>query len=367
VARSPSDIEGVSPSSVEKPAPQILGADGKPIKPAGLSPLRVVSGSSCFAAGTPLLTPEGSRLIEQFQPGDSVLSRAESEPNGPPASKAVEAVFVRLGRILHVHIGGQVIRTTSEHPFWVVGVGWRKAGKLVVGDPLLGHDGRTVLVDDLLDTGEYERVYNLRVADHHTYFVGCQEWGFSVWAHNSCVELVEVDGKFHLVELSSRKVVYTGMTANEAVAFAEENGFDLGIRGLKPEQIIEPSPTANPNAPRPAVKNPSGSDPRVTHELPLGEERSPQETAAARKYYENHKDKAIAWWEERWGRKWPQDATHGEHPRGIKEGGDPLFIEPGFGGSNPPHSVIGPDGLTDQQRWGIIGGKIGGRGRPKPP
>jgi hypothetical protein len=27
-------------------------------------------------------------------------------------------------------------------------------------------------------------VYNLRVSDYHTYFVGCLDWGFSVWAHN---------------------------------------------------------------------------------------------------------------------------------------------------------------------------------------
>jgi len=29
-------------------------------------------------------------------------------------------------------------------------------------------------------------VYNLRIADYHTYFVGSREWGFSVWAHNAC-------------------------------------------------------------------------------------------------------------------------------------------------------------------------------------
>lgn len=28
----------------------------------------------------------------------------------------------------------------------------------------------------------------MRVADWHTYFVGCDEWGFSVWAHNMCTE-----------------------------------------------------------------------------------------------------------------------------------------------------------------------------------
>jgi hypothetical protein len=48
-----------------------------------------------------------------------------------------------------------------------------------------------VAVEDLLDTGEYETVYNLRVADFHTYFVGCQEWGFSVWAHNSYEQFKE--------------------------------------------------------------------------------------------------------------------------------------------------------------------------------
>jgi hypothetical protein len=28
-------------------------------------------------------------------------------------------------------------------------------------------------------------VYNLRVADHHTYFVGDEGWGFDVWVHNA--------------------------------------------------------------------------------------------------------------------------------------------------------------------------------------
>ena len=35
------------------------------------------------------------------------------------------------------------------------------------------------------DSGEVTTVYNLRVAEYHTYFVGTSEWGFSVWAHNA--------------------------------------------------------------------------------------------------------------------------------------------------------------------------------------
>jgi hypothetical protein len=38
-------------------------------------------------------------------------------------------------------------------------------------------------------TGIVETVYNVRIAEWHTYFVGCDEWGFSIWAHNACVKL----------------------------------------------------------------------------------------------------------------------------------------------------------------------------------
>src|SRR5216683_4473047 len=83
-----------------------------------------------------------------------------------------------------LHIGGQVIRTTAQHPFFVQGRGWLEAGDLKIGDLLLSHDGQWLPVEDLFDTGQYETVYNLAIADYHTYFVGSYTWGFSVWAHN---------------------------------------------------------------------------------------------------------------------------------------------------------------------------------------
>ena len=84
-----------------------------------------------------------------------------------------------------------MIRTTNEHPFWVVHQGWVRAGSLGVGDMLLSHDGQIKLVEDVLNTGEYETVYNVRVADDHTYFVGGTAWGFSVWAHNAGCALAQ--------------------------------------------------------------------------------------------------------------------------------------------------------------------------------
>ena len=96
---------------------------------------------------------------------------------------------------------------------------------------------------------------------------------------------------------------------------------------------------------------------RVTKELPAGESRTPEEVGQARNFFERNRDAARRWWEQRTGKQWPSDSTHDEHLRAIKDGGDPLDIEPGYGGPNARHSTPGPDGLTDAQRWGKMGGR----------
>ncbi|MDW8244738.1 MAG: hypothetical protein RMJ88_16140 [Thermogemmata sp.] len=47
------------------------------------------------------------------------------------------------------------------------------------------HDGQWLAVEDVRDTGREEAVYNCRVAEYHTDFVGDEAWGWSVWAHNA--------------------------------------------------------------------------------------------------------------------------------------------------------------------------------------
>lgn len=139
---------------------------------------------ACFAAETHLLTPEGSKAIEAFKEGDFVVSRDENDPQGMLFAKRVEEVFVRTGRILEIRVRGRIISTTPEHPFFVANRGgWVDAGELVAGDVLLGADRELVVVEAVDDTGRYETVYNLRVADFHTYFIGDVAWGWSVWAH----------------------------------------------------------------------------------------------------------------------------------------------------------------------------------------
>jgi hypothetical protein len=138
----------------------------------------------CFVAGTPLLTPDGAKAIEQFRPGDLVLSRDEHNLEGEVEAKVVEEVFVNRGLVLDLTVGGRRIGTTGEHPFWVRGKGWLAANQIVAGDHIAGHAGRWAVVEKVETTQEFQTVYNLRIADYRTYFVGAIEWGFDLWAHN---------------------------------------------------------------------------------------------------------------------------------------------------------------------------------------
>jgi hypothetical protein len=83
-------------------------------------------------------------------------------------------------------LGGREIETTPEHPFWVRDKGWTAAGEIEPGEELRSHDGQWIALDSKQLTDSIVTVYNMRVAEDHTYFVGSPLWGFSVWAHNSC-------------------------------------------------------------------------------------------------------------------------------------------------------------------------------------
>ena len=110
-----------------------------------------------------------------------------------------------------------------------------------------------------------------------------------------------------------------------------------------------------PTSVRPSIN--SSLPGRVTQKLPAGEMRTPAEVKQARNFFERNRDAAKQWDEQRTGKTWPDDATHFEHPRPIKDGGHPLFVEPGYGGTIARHMIPGPDGITDCQRWGRLGGR----------
>lgn len=143
---------------------------------------------ACFTAGTPLVVDfEGnSRPIEEIQVGDHVLARDEFDANGPLELRQVEELFTRVSPVIEIVVRGKSIGTTVEHPFYVPAKNaFIPAGELQIGDELVGHDGQLLTVEALRSTGDVVTVYNMRVADFHTYFVGGAAWGFDVWVHNA--------------------------------------------------------------------------------------------------------------------------------------------------------------------------------------
>jgi hypothetical protein len=127
-----------------------------------------------------------SRPIEEIQEGDWVLARSEFDPQGPLELKRVEEKFVRTAAVMELVINGQAIKTTAEHPFYVPAQErFVPAGELQVGDLLVSSQGTLIPIESITSLNEITTVYNLRVADYHTYFVGGALWGWDVWVHNA--------------------------------------------------------------------------------------------------------------------------------------------------------------------------------------
>ncbi|TWT59739.1 polymorphic toxin-type HINT domain-containing protein [Rubinisphaera italica] len=182
--------DGSSPSISGNKTPDGIETDGKTAQGAfdeaktnGLPIFNQLP--SCFVAGTPILTPAGSIPIEQIQIGDIVWSKNEYHPNGDLLPRKVEKTFVLTAPVMLVCAGGQTIKTTPEHPFYVDEKGWVPVKDLIEGDLLVSHDGSVTPISAVINSGELNTVYNFRVAEDHTYFVGDEFWGFSVWVHNT--------------------------------------------------------------------------------------------------------------------------------------------------------------------------------------
>ncbi len=127
----------------------------------------------CFVAGTMILTVAGLVAIENIKAGDKVI--ATNPETFEVAEKTVLETYVReTTELLHLRIGGEVIKTTVDHPFYVKDVGFVEAVNLQVGDKLVDSRGNVLVVEEkkLEITGEPVKVYNFKVDDFHTYHVG---------------------------------------------------------------------------------------------------------------------------------------------------------------------------------------------------
>ena len=163
---------------------------------------------SCFAFETPMVAVADGQIVgkraEDVRRGDILPASPEDDPNGPIVPCRVEEVFSNTAAVIRLNISGQVIRTTPQHRIYIKDRGWIDASLAKPGELFRTRENAWLPIDAIEDRGEIVPVYNFRIANYHTYFVGDPSWGFSLWAHNTCV--------YTSTDPKTGKVNYVGIT-----------------------------------------------------------------------------------------------------------------------------------------------------------
>lgn len=189
-----------NPQKTRQPSPTEDAANGKPANSTRTpshnetqnQPPPCSAEGGCFTEDLPLFVDHNrSKPIGEIKSyeehGDDcdwIITRSELDPNGPLVKCRVLKKFVRTAPILNVHVGGRVIGTTVEHPFYIEGKEWYPAFGLDIGDVTHDFGGPNKPIEGVASSGQIAKVVNISVENCRTYFVGAPDWGFAVWAHN---------------------------------------------------------------------------------------------------------------------------------------------------------------------------------------
>jgi RHS repeat-associated protein len=126
----------------------------------------------CFAAGTLVVTENGTKRIEEMQIGDKVWSY--NEKTGKSEINTALDAFLSgyTDKIVEIKAGGELIEATEDHPFYIDN-SWVKAKDLKEGTILTTKDGMKIKIDSVkvVKKGEKIPVYNITVDIAHTYYV----------------------------------------------------------------------------------------------------------------------------------------------------------------------------------------------------
>ncbi|MCB9872961.1 MAG: hypothetical protein H6821_02180 [Planctomycetaceae bacterium] len=185
-----------------------------------------------------------TKNIEQVQAGDIVL--AWDEETGDFAPKKVVRVFrnhTEHLRIVTVRASDdareQTLKTTNEHPFYVVGEGWIEAQFLRPGQELLQADNRlATVVDSLLEPHpEGLPVFNFEVEDAHTYFVSARTSDLPILVHNTCVHgnsklSTKPQHRYEIIERSTGVPHKTGVSGGRIRADGKSARAESQVRAL---------------------------------------------------------------------------------------------------------------------------------------
>ncbi len=220
------------------PQPQ-TGSGGQGVIPP--LPTATAGGFCSFASDTQVTTEHGEKVISKLHVGDKVLAY------NPKTHK------VELQPILHVwthndhdlidltitltvssHHGtlithqSDVVHTTSEHPFLTKEQGFVPAGMVKVGMHILRADGRIGVIIGRKMVAGTRVMYNLEIAQDHTFTVGDGQWV----VHNDCggqlrENMINAGRIFNPEEQVAHHIIPCQLQHHPLVEKAIEGGFDM--------------------------------------------------------------------------------------------------------------------------------------------
>lgn len=134
-----------------------------------------------FTGDTLVHTDTGLVPIRDIKIGDKVHSFSEWDDD--ESLQAVDDIITNTKEyqlVLLTLASGEVIESTDQHPFYILGRGWVEAEDLQTGQPLYRGDLGTISIAQIERENRVETVYNLSVVKNNTYFIGLDK----VLVHN---------------------------------------------------------------------------------------------------------------------------------------------------------------------------------------
>ncbi|MFF9580303.1 RHS repeat-associated core domain-containing protein [Streptomyces rubiginosohelvolus] len=234
----------------------ILGAAGA-AKWASLG--KCLKANNSFTSDTPVLLADGTRKpIKDIRVGDEVL--ATDPETGESGPRPVTALIKGAGdkQLVDITLGtgrSHTLTATDGHPFWVPALNrWIQADQLTVGQWLQTSTGTWVQITAVTHRTTSRTVYNLTVADLHTYYV--LAGGTSVLVHNanSCTRVIghypdyknvaaKEGGKFFEIPSSAR-----GRIGDVEEMAANRKFLDRGIRNGDTFKLATPYSEIRPGS-----------------------------------------------------------------------------------------------------------------------
>ncbi|MFJ7207395.1 ricin-type beta-trefoil lectin domain protein [Streptomyces sp. NPDC098789] len=140
---------------------------------------RFVKSAPCsFSPDTPVLMADGgTKPIGEIEVGDRVES-ANPETGDHQGTRRVDATMVHYDEdLVDLEVQGETgelgtVHTTFNHPFWDdTSKTWIPAGQLIPGHALVTDEGRPAVIVAIAALATAADMYNLTIADLHTYYV----------------------------------------------------------------------------------------------------------------------------------------------------------------------------------------------------